>query len=876
MLTSAFLQSPPLNKEGRGGVFPPKISLLGHAHLDMAWLWSIDETWEAAQRTFESVLKLQQQFPELTFCHSTPALYAWIEQHRPDLFTAIQQQVNQGRWEIVGGMWIEPELNIISGESIIRQILYGQHYVLEKFGQISKIAWLPDSFGFCATLPQFFKQGGIEYFVTQKLRWNDTTQFPYSTFLWQSPDGTEIFSLMSAPIGEGIDPIKMANYSCEWQQQTSIENVLWLPGVGDHGGEPTRDMLEVAQRWEQSPFFPQLEFTTALNYLSELSSQQSASINSFPTWKDELYLEFHRGCYTTHADQKLWNRRCEHLLYEAELFAALANITTEIPYPKAELEAAWKKMLFNQFHDILPGTSIPEVFVEANKAWQEVEQVGNEILDNSLSAIASQISLPIPPQPNAIPIVVFNSLNWERSEIVNVSLPLNSPENPQIWQICDLSGKILPSQISETSNLLFLATDIPSVGYRVFWLVPANSEQAIASETNTQKQIEYANYKQIIPEKSQINQEDDLSQKDWVLENQFLRVTVDPETGNLISVFDKNQNFEVLQQSGGNQLQAFQDSGQYWDAWNIDPNYKQHPLAPPILKSITWVEQGEIQQRLRVVLQLGKSEFCQDYLLSIDSPLLKIITTVDWQERQVLVKAAFPINIESDFATYEIPCGTIQRLTKPETPQEKAKWEVPALHWADISNEGYGVSLLNNCKYGYDCESNQIRLTLLRSASWPDPQADIGIHEFTYALYPHSGNWQSANTVKRGYELNLPLRVMVMETVSDRTNTTLKPINKFLDLQAENLIIMAFKQSEYNPQQWILRCYECHGETAHLELNSDVGLEISQAVDLLERPLETTEQSLNHQSAIITPNKIVSFTGVIVDNSLPVIVKGEN
>ncbi|HEY9812733.1 MAG TPA: alpha-mannosidase, partial [Candidatus Sericytochromatia bacterium] len=858
---------PPLNKQ----VFPPKISLLGHAHLDMAWLWSIDETWEAAQRTFESVLKLQQQFPELTFCHSTPALYAWIEEHRPDLFTAIQQQVNQGRWEIVGGMWIEPELNIISGESIVRQILYGQHYVLEKFGQLSKIAWLPDSFGFCATLPQFLKLGGIEYFVTQKLRWNDTTQFPHSAFLWQSPDGTEIFSLMSAPIGEGIDPIKMANYSCEWQQQTSIENALWLPGVGDHGGGPTRDMLEVAQRWQQSPFFPEVEFTTASNYLSEISNQESATSppTSFPIWKDELYLEFHRGCYTTHTDQKLWNRRCEQLLYEAELFATFANITTKIAYPKAELEAAWKKMLFNQFHDILPGTSIPEVFVQANKAWQEVEQVGNEILDKSLSAIASRISLPTHPQPNAIPIVVFNSLNCQRSEVVNVSLPQYSPENPQNWQIYDLFGKILPSQVSKPSNLLFLATDIPSVGYRVFWLVPESSEKvdlAIASEATAQKQIQYANSNQNIPKNSPINQEDDLSQKDWVLENEFLRVTVDPQTGNLISVFDKNQSFEILQPSGGNQLQAFQDSGQYWDAWNIDPNYTQHPLPPTILKSITWVEKGKIQQRLRVVRQLGKSEFCQDYLLSVDSPLLKIVTTVDWQERQVLIKAAFPINIESDFATYQIPCGTIQRLTKPATPEDKAKWEVPALHWADISNNGYGVSLLNNCKYGYDCQPDQLRLTLLRSASWPDPQADIGIHEFTYALYPHSGNWQSGNTVRRGYELNLPLRVMVMETVSDRTNTTLKPINKFLDLQAENLILMAFKQSEYNPQQWILRCYECHGETAQLQLNSDLGLEITQAVDLLERPLEATEQLQLHQSAIITPNKIVSFTGVIVDN----------
>ncbi|MCL1466904.1 hypothetical protein LAY41_21165, partial [Argonema galeatum A003/A1] len=248
-----------------------KIYLLGHAHLDMAWLWPVNETWIAAQRTFESALQLQEDFPELIFCHSTPALYAWIEQHRPDLFADIQKQVNCGRWEVVGGMWVEPDLNLIAGESIARQILYGQRYVQAKFNQLSKVAWLPDSFGFCATLPQFLKQGGIEYFVTQKLEWNDTTKFPYGIFWWQSPDGTQIFSLMSALIGESIDPIKMGKYAVDWEIKTGLPNSLWLPGVGDHGGGPTRDMLEVAKRWEKSPFFPKLEFASAEDYLSLVS-----------------------------------------------------------------------------------------------------------------------------------------------------------------------------------------------------------------------------------------------------------------------------------------------------------------------------------------------------------------------------------------------------------------------------------------------------------------------------------------------------------------------------------------------------------------------------------------------------------------------------
>ncbi|MBD6619237.1 alpha-mannosidase, partial [Komarekiella sp. 'clone 1'] len=257
-----------------------KIYLLGHAHLDLAWLWPVNETWNAAQSTFESVLKLQEDFPELIFCHSTPALYAWIEEHRPDLFKAIQEAVAAGRWEVVGGLWVEPELNLIAGESIARQLLYGQRYIQEKFGRLSTVVWVPDTFGFCATLPQFFANAGIEYFVTQKLRWNDTTKFDYGAFWWRSPDGSEIFSLMSALIGEGIDPVKMASYALEWQTQTGLPESLWLPGIGDHGGGPTRDMLETAQRWQKSPFFPDLEFTTAENYLQQIQSGETRLIAS--------------------------------------------------------------------------------------------------------------------------------------------------------------------------------------------------------------------------------------------------------------------------------------------------------------------------------------------------------------------------------------------------------------------------------------------------------------------------------------------------------------------------------------------------------------------------------------------------------------------
>ncbi|OUL21593.1 alpha-mannosidase [Nostoc sp. 106C] len=803
-----------------------KIYLVGHAHLDLAWLWPVSETWNAAQRTFESVLKLQKDFPELIYCHSMPAQYAWIEEHRPDLFKAIQEAVAAGRWEVIGGLWVEPELNLIAGESIVRQLLYGQRYTQAKFGKISPVAWLPDSFGFCATLPQFFVNAGIEYFVTQKLLWNDTTKFDYGAFWWRSPDGSQVFSMMSALIGEGINPVKMAAYTYEWQTKTGIKDALWLPGVGDHGGGPTRDMLETAQRWQHSPVFPDLEFTTTEKYLQQISN---FSASSFPVWEDELYLEFHRGCYTTHGDQKRWNRRCEGLLYQAELFATLASISCGVEYPKAEIETAWKQLLFQQFHDILPGSSITQVYLDALPEWQQVEQIGTKILQESLLAIASHINPSQPPQPNSLPVVVFNSLNWQRSEVVSITLPKTANQQ---WQVYDVSGKQLVSQLSEPSTLLFLATDIPAVGYRLFWLVPSSPFPPTPP----------------LP-------------SDWVLENEFLRVVVNPNTGDLSSVFDKTNQREVLS-GAGNQLQAFQDSGQYWDAWNIDPNYTQHPLPPTTLKSIQWLEKGAVQSRLRVVRQLGESEFCQDYILSVGVPLLKIATIVNWQENHVLVKAAFPLNVTADFATYEIPCGAIRRPTKPQTPAEKAKWEVPALRWADLTEEidecVYGVSLLNDCKYGYDSQPNQLRLTLLRSPNWPNPEADRGFHQFTYALYPHAGSWESAHTVKRGYELNIPLQVIVNPLITQNSELSTTDKMSFLNLSADNLILMAFKQSEDDPQQLILRCYECHGDTAKLSLHSDLRLDLGEPVDLLERSV-TTKFSSEQQIFTIEPWKILSF-----------------
>lgn len=803
------------------------ISLLGHAHLDMAWLWDVDETWRAAERTFRSVLNLQQEFPDLTFCHTTPALYEWIEQNRPEIFAEIQERVKEGRWEIVGGMWVEPEMNLISGEAIARHLLYGQRYWQAKFGSLSRVEWLPDTFGFNWQLPQFLKQAGIEYFVTQKLRWNDTNKYPYEIFNWQAPNRSQVFSLMSSPIGEGIDPIKMTDYAWEWMTRTQTKHCLWLFGVGDHGGGPTRDMLKLQERWAKSPFFPTMKFTSALKYLESFKD-----LSEIPTWNDELYLEFHRGCYTTHGDQKKFNQVGQTALYEAELWASLAAVALDEPYPKADLETAWKKVLFNQFHDILPGSSITKVFVDANQEWKAAEQICVKIRDKAMAAIAQAIDLPSPPHPDAQAIVVFNSSNWKRSNTVTVQTVSRE------CKIYDAEGNEILLELATAGDhatdqpcwfLTFLANDIPPTGYRVFWLSPEVPCSAPPTDHSP-----------------------------WELENKFLHITIDAETGNLSSLFDKINQREVLK-GAGNQLQAFPDAGQYWDAWNIDPAYaEQTPLATEFVKIAT-CDRGEgfPNREICVVRKIGNSTFKQTYLLERDSPVLKIKNEIDWQERHVLVKAVFPLNVEADFVTYEIPAGAIQRTTKLESNQEKAMWEVAALNWADLSDGTYGVSLLSECKHGYDAQSNQLRLTLLRGSKFPDPEADLGHHTFTYALYPHAGSWQSAQTVHKAAELKQPLQVLKLDSIP--ATGTLPPVASLLDLQSDNLMLSCLKQSEDDSEAWILRCYECQGKAAELKLKSDLGVAIADSVDLLERPDGGTTARCFADTVRVAPWQVRTF-----------------
>ncbi len=422
---------------------------------------------------------------------------------------------------------------------------------------------------------------------------------------------------------------------------------------------------------------------------------------------------------------------------------------------------------------------------------------------------------------------MFNSLNWQRSQVVSI------PVKGKNLQVFDRKGNKVRSQLIADDRLLFLAENIPSIGYCLYWIKESETNAAIV----------------------------DLNNYPYILENNYLKVTVNSKTGDLDSIYEKIVGKEIIK-PGGNKLQAFKDKGQYWDAWNIDPDYEQYPLPEAKLTAIQWLERGEIQQRIRVIKTIGDSEFQQEYILQTNSPILKIYNTVNWQETHVLVKATFPLNIASDSVTYEIPCSAIERPTKPQTPEEKAKWEVSALKWVDLTDkeQNYGVSILNDGKYGYDSQRDRLRITLLRSPLWPNPTCDRGIHHFTYAIYPHQNSWQEAKTVHKSYELNLPLKAIELDSQSNKpiaSDKLLNPQEEFLNISADNLILMAFKSS-YNGKR-ALRLYECHGQVITTKINNSLNLELLNSVDCLETKNKENPNIERADSIEINPWQISTF-----------------
>ena len=793
------------------------VRAVGNSHIDMAWLWPWTETVEVTRNTFASVLDLMREYPDFKFTMSSARTYSWIEEKYPSMFSQIQQRAREGRWEVIGGMWVEPDLNMPGGESLVRQIMIGKRYFRQKFNVDVKIGWNPDSFGYNWQLPQIYKKSGMDYFVTQKLLWaQDFTKFPYRLFWWESPDGSRLLTYFPRNYAADMNPVQLAKDLSFWAPSMYGDNtkdnpeMLHLYGVGDHGGGPTRSMLDDAVRMmNPNVVYPKLEFSTASAFFQDLGKKLPSM--KVPFWKDELYFEYHRGVLTTQAETKRHIRKTEELLLNAEKFSSLSMPFGRV-YPAQDLDRGWKDLLFEDFHDIFPGSGIAVNYADAIRTLESVDRVGEGILHGSLEEIATRVNT----AGRGVPVIVFNPLAWPRTEVVEVAAQLPSPAaNVQVF---DSTGKAIPAQMirmdeSTQQAHLLLSAATPSLGYATFYVRGAAKAVSAVSEV---KATEHS------------------------LENSLVRLTLDPATGCITSLLDKHSNSEILAPAEtdtggprnatcGNLLQAFRDKPKEWDAWNIDADFEKEHWDIDKADEVKLVESGPLRAVLRVKKHFQHSSFVQDITITAGSPRVDVNMSADWNEKHVLLKVAFPLSAHNDNATFEIPYGSIERPTTRNTPAEQAKFEVPAVHWADLSDAKHGFSLLNDCKYGYDAKGNVLRLSLLRSPEWPDPHADEGHHEFTYALYPHAGNWREAHTVQQGYELNYPLL-----TIAVANHQGLLPAShSFLSLEGENVVLTALKKAEES-DDLIVRFYEWAGKEADVRLHFSSGIESASETNLIE------------------------------------------
>jgi alpha-mannosidase len=771
------------------GAFAKKFTLYftANAHIDAAWLWRSKETVEVCRNTFRSVLNMMDARPEFTYTQSSAAYYEWMERLDPALFAGMKRRIADGRWEVVGGMWVEPDCNLPGGESWARHLLYGKRYFRDRFGVDVKIGWNPDSFGYNWNMPQFYRNAGIDAFITQKIGWNETNVFPYRLFWWESPDGSRILSCFPFDYVNTVDdPYRLTDWLRQYEANTGVRKMPVLFGVGDHGGGPSLEMLARIDSLQTLDIYPTIEHGTTAAYLSWLRDQDLSAI---PVWRDELYLEYHQGTFTTQARVKEANRRSEELLTNAEKFSVVAARSGR-PYPQSALTDAWKLVLFNQFHDILPGSSIREVYGDAMEQYAEARSIGETELGDALHYIAARVNTSS--ARKGIPLLVFNPAGWVRSDLVCVDL---GRDRPGTYTVSGPDGKPVPSQVVRkdryTRQLLFHASGVPPLGYSLYTL-RETAETAPPTSVHA---------------------------TDRTMENRFFRVVIDQDSGWVSSITDLRNNREVLR-GNGNVLHLLEDKPAAWDAWNVGLTGTRFPTR---LRSIEIIEQGPVRAIIRVehdYLKPGtkkdfptedfpSSFFTQDVIIYDGIDRIDFRTAADWWEDRTMLKVAFPVSVADTAATFEIPYGTIRRSTQLLTSTQQAQVEVPAQRWADLSPGGYGVSLLNRAKYGYDVKGNVMRLSLLRSPQWPDPTADRGKHMIEYALYPHADTWKEAGTVRKAWEYNNPL----LPVLTDVHTGALPPSRSFLSVTPAAVVLTTVKRAE-DADAWIVQCYESEGRNA--------------------------------------------------------------
>lgn len=812
--------------EGAGPPLDVLLTAVGHAHIDVAWLWPLDQTRRKARRSFFTVLRLMEQFPEFHFTQSQPQLYEFVRQDHPEIFEGIQALVAEGRWEPIGGMWVEADCNLSGPESLARQFLLGRTFYRKHFGQEaeSPVLWLPDVFGFTWSLPQLIKQAGLKYFFTIKLGWNQYNRLPFDSFWWQGLDGTRVLAHFSTTTDTDSTtastynaPARAEDVLRAWKmlKQKDVQREVFMAfGYGDGGGGPTREMLENLHAMKAFPGLPRARQRQAGEFFRDL--EQNAG-EQLPVWNGELYLELHRGTYTTQSRNKRANRKSEFLLHDAEFLAAMASwLDPEYSYPAEDFHQAWQLVCLNQFHDIIPGSSIGKVYAESQRQYADVRRIANQASEAALKVVAGK---------QDCDILLVNPTGFVRRDLA--FLPASLPSGSSFIR---QDGQPVRTQITETGTWIDAGS-----------LPPYSATGLRRSPDDVVPPARSPGILKVSPVE---------------MENDVLRVELN-SNGDITRIFDKANHREILPMGAiANQFQAFEDRPKFWEAWDIDIYYDDRMWLAEPAEAVRVVENGPLRATLEITRRILNSTYTQRISLVYNSPRLDIATTIVWRERHILLKAAFPADILTQKATYEIQWGNIERPTHQNTSWDWARFETCAQKWVDLSEGGYGVSLLNDCKYGHDIRDNIIRISLLRSPTAPDPQADQGEHHFVYSLLPHAGGWETA-TIAEAYALNDPL--IVKHTFRRETPDAIQGLPlAFIQCDAPNIVIETIKQAE-DGQGIIVRLYESQRRRGEVTMTTGFPLAEVQRADLLEGSQSELTPNGSRFSLTIRPYEIVTL-----------------
>jgi alpha-mannosidase len=795
----------------------------GHAHIDVAWLWTLAETRQKAVRTFYNVLHLMEQFPDFHFSQSQPQLYEYVREEDPQLFARIQQRIREGRWEPLGGTWIEPDCNITGAESLARQFLYGRKFFAEHFGAgaESPVCWLPDAFGYTASLPQLIKLAGLDYFFSIKLEQNQYNKLPHDSFWWQGIDGSRVLAHFSTSPdrpweGNKPDLRNTATYNADLNAFSALGSwiklhekarqrvMLMSYGYGDGGGGPTREMNENALVLRSFPGLPRVTQGKVIDFFRRLEDESGYKL---PTWNGELYFELHRGTYTTQSRNKRANRKAEFLLHDAEFLAvAAAQLDPSFEYPHQTLRRAWELVCLNQFHDILPGSSIQPVYEDSLAQYGEATQFAEDVRAAALHVLRKYF---------AGDVLLVNPTGFAQR-----TLALWAGRLPDGMKF---EGDVCTQQTSK--GTLIMADAAPY------------SFQSLRMIAGTGNDVPFAAHAEAL-----------------ALENRLLRVELNTE-GDITRIYDKEAKRELLPEGAlANQWQAFEDRPLEWDAWDIDIFYEDKIYFADPATSIRIVEQGPLRAMLEVERRILNSQYIQRISLSCDSHQIDFATEIDWREKHILLKAAFPVNLLAPVATYEIQWGQIDRPTHRNTSWDWARFEVAAQKWAALREDDYTVALLNDCKYGYDIHDNVLRLSLLRAPTFPDPDADQGVHQLAYSLRAESGT-DLQNIIRAGYALNDP----VFAVDGERQAVLHDAVTLFsVDGGA---VIETVKAAE-DRRGVIMRLYQSQRRRGAVSLHSSFTIKQAWITNLLEED-ETALEVSNGIQVDLKPFQIVTLRLVL-------------